>query len=229
MKRLLTSLAIIATISGGAAAQDEARQDGPYFRVGAGVTAVSDWTQDFTTNPNTVFPAIPLASTQTLTNGNGFSAGAAVGFDYADGIRTELEYRFASSSIDSVTVSGGHRPGLPAPVNDNIGAHFIMSNFYFDIYNESPITPFIGGGVGGALVANENGDRDAALAYQGRVGLSFALGGGFSTDIEYIYLRTNKLVYGPADEDFTAAGAPVRIDGDRYESSSAMISLRKPF
>ncbi len=230
VKRLLTHLVILATMAGGAAAQDSAREDGAYFRVGAGLTAVSDWNQDLTANPNTVFPAGPLATTQKLTNGNGFTAGAALGFDYADGIRTELEYRYASSSIDNFTTQGGARPGLPTPpVNDSLGAHLLMSNFYFDFYNESPITPFIGGGVGGALVTNENGDRDAALAYQGRVGLSLAIGGGFSADMEYIYLRTNKLVFGPLDDEFTAGGAPVRLDGESYEASTAMLSLRKPF
>ena len=230
MKRLLTNLAILATISSAASAQDITREDGPYFRVGAGVTAVSDWNQDFTTNPTAVFPAGPLATSQTLINGNGFTAGAALGFDYADGIRTELEYRYASASIDSFAAQGGIRPGLPTPpVNDSLSAHLLMSNFYFDFYNDSPITPFIGGGVGGASVTNENGDSDAALAYQGRVGLSFALGGGFSADMEYIYLRTNKLVYGPADDEFIAGGPPVRLDGESFESSSAMISLRKPF
>ncbi len=230
MKRLLTNLAILATISSGAAAQDSARQDGAYFRVGAGLTALSDWNQDITANPTAVFPAGPLATSQSLTNGNGFTAGAALGFDYADGIRTELEYRYDSSSIDSFSTQGGVRPGLPTPpVNDSLTAHLLMSNFYFDFYNDSPITPFVGGGVGGASVTNENGDSDAALAYQGRVGVSFALGGGFSADMEYIYLRTNKLVYGPADDEFVAGGAPARLDGESYETSSAMISLRKPF
>ena len=245
MKRLLTSLAIIAITSGGAAAQDEARQDGPYFRVGAGVTAVSDWTQEVVYDPaqpnplpglvggNGLSVPIFLPDGNQVVNGNGFIAGAALGFDYADGIRTELEYRYASSSIDGVTQTwlpeAMFRSTLPQ-TEDKIGAHFVMSNFYFDFYNDSPITPFIGGGVGGALVANERGDRDAALAYQGRAGLSFAIGGGFSADLEYIYLRTNRLVFGPKLEDLTTAAPLVpNISGDRYESSSAMISLRKPF
>jgi len=214
---------------GGALAQGEAVDDGVYVRVGAGATFVSDWQQDITYNPNQLFIAIPLAQGQTISNSAGFAAVAALGFDYADGIRTELEYRYATSPIDSFVTEGGFRAGLPAPVNDDINAHFVFSNFYFDFHNSSRLTPFIGAGVGGAFVENENGDRDAALAYQGRAGVSLAIGGGFSADMEYIYLRTNKLVYGPADEDFTPAGPPVRIDGDRYQSSSVMLSLRKQF
>ena len=229
MNRLVALMVSALTSVAAAQAQEETLSDGMYVRLGGGVSFASDWTQNIAYNPNQVFPAIPAASAQTLENGQGFVAGAAVGFDYTDGIRTELEYRYASTSIDSVTFDGGARLGLPAPVEENVTAHFVMSNFFFDFYNSSPITPFIGGGVGGAFVTNENGARDAALAYQGRAGLAYALGGGFSADLEYIYLRTNDLVYGPADEDFTATGPSVRLDGEYYQSFNVMLSIRKQF
>jgi len=209
-------------------AQDEAIDDGLYVRIAAGASFVSDWEQDFTFNPSLVFAGGP-PNGQNLSLDEGVTFGGALGFDYADGIRTELEYRYASTDIESVTTLGGPAPGAAVPSDEDISAHLLMANFYFDFTNDSPLTPFIGGGVGGAFVTNENGGRDAALAYQGRAGVSLAMGGGFSADMEYIYLRTNKLVYGPADEGFTSAGPPVRIDGDRYQSSSVMLSLRKQF
>jgi OmpA-OmpF porin, OOP family len=231
MKRILAIIAIVAAISsGGASAQEKAHEDGPYIRIGGGGSFASDWSQDYTFNPDAVFAGSPPTG-QTLTDGDGYVVGGAIGFDYADGIRTELEYRYASTSIDAVTINDPLLgPTLATPVNDDINVHFLMSNFYFDWTNDSRFTPFIGGGVGGAFVTNETGARDAALAYQGRAGVSFDVGGGFSLDTEYVYLRTSKLSYGPEGEDFTPAG-PIgpRIDGDRYEASNVMVSVRKQF
>ncbi|NOX95609.1 MAG: hypothetical protein GXP04_11105 [Alphaproteobacteria bacterium] len=172
MKRILAILTIVATVGGNASAQDGVREDGLYYRVGIGATTVSDWAQDLTFNPSLggVLPCtgscpvtpISLPDGNLVTNGEGFVAGAAIGFDYADGIRTELEYRYASSNIEGVTqtVPAGALSVLALPpVGDRAGAHFIMANFFFDIYNDSPITPFIGAGVGGALVTNQYGDQ----------------------------------------------------------------------
>lgn len=226
MRNPLLLSGLIACLSvTGAFAQDEAR-DGFYLRAGAGVSFVDNLDQDFTYDPAATLPA-PATAGQTIASETGFVATAAVGFDYADGIRTELEYRYASSGVESVTPAV--RTGLPAPVNDELNAHFILSNFYYDFRNSSPLTPFIGLGVGGAFVENENADRDAALAYQGRAGISYAFNDGFSADVEYVYLRTNDLVYGPADDDFADSSDIVRIDNAPYVSSSIMISLRKQF
>jgi len=235
VKRYFLICLAASFFAGPALAQDEPQaDDGVYMRIGGGATFLNDWEQDYVFNPNILFFDPPPRG-QRLDLGSGFLAGAAVGFDYADGIRTELEYRYASVSIDSAAVDqfdfmSGFALTPFTPDEDSIDAHFVFTNFYFDFHNNSPLTPFIGGGVGGAFVSNESGERDAALAYQGRAGVSLALGGGFSADLEYIFTRTNKLAYGPRVEDFmeTAPFGPAVI-GERYQASSAMLSLRKFF
>lgn len=228
LKRSVAGGLFALSFAGAAFAQNAAQnasQNGFYLRAGAGVSFVNALEQDFTYNPTVPFVGVVLPAGQTVDVDSGFVAAAAIGFDYADGIRTELEYRYATSSIANAT-------GLvvgPAIVNDDLNAHFILSNFYYDFQNSSALTPFIGLGVGGAFVENEFAQRDAALAYQGRVGASVALNGGYSIDAEYIYLRTNDLVYGPSDDDFTPMSAVLRIDGAPYVSSSVMVSLRKQF
>ncbi|MEO1241276.1 MAG: P44/Msp2 family outer membrane protein [Pseudomonadota bacterium] len=239
MKRFLAASAIIVSSFSAASAQDEVREDGPYFRIGGGVTFVSDLDQDFDRSP---FIATCLAigcnpDRRIVSPDTGFVAGAALGFDYADGIRTELEYRYAMNEVSNIRLFEGESEagdfGGVGPVSTadvDINAHFVLSNFYFDFYNDSPITPFIGGGVGGAFVDVGLGERDAALAYQGRAGFSLAIGGGFSADLEYIYLRTNKLRYGPKPEEFTPTGPfALAVTGANYEASNVMLSLRKPF
>ena len=222
-------------VSGGAAAQDETNGDGVYVRVGAGVSFGSDLEQDFTFNPEGPFSFDSPRTGQEVDLGESLVVGAALGFNYTEGIRTELEYRYVQNDVESVTVFGGFSeidgplPPATSFPDEDIGMHLVMSNFYFDLNNSSRFTPFIGGGVGGAFVENENGDRDAALAYQGRAGVAYDFGGGLSFDVEYIYLRTNDLSFGPNDDEFTADGPSVRIDGDHYQSSSAMVSIRKQF
>lgn len=223
------SVSAFSLIAGAASAQDEAPRDGVYARVGAGATFLKDWEQDYAFNPDLVFIAPPPTG-QTVANGEGLLLAAALGFDYADGIRTELEYRYARTAIDGVVIDDPAGPVAGAPTRDDNKAHLLMTNFYFDFHNDSFLTPFIGGGVGGAFVENELARRDAALAYQGRAGVSAALGGGFSADMEYVFLRTNKLAYGPDPEDFTPQGPfETAVGGDRYQSSSVMMSLRKQF
>lgn len=228
LKRVVLGVIGAAVVAGSAAAQDTPK-DGFYVRAGAGVSFMSDLDQDVAFSPFLVFIG-PPSTGQTVETETGFVAGGALGFDYADGIRTELEYRYQTVGIESVTRTGGFfDPTALTPPNDDLNAHLLMANFFYDFRNSSRVTPFIGLGVGGAFVENENADRDAALAYQGRAGLSFALSGGFSVDAEYIYLRTNDLVYGPEDDDFTMTGPTERIDGDGLSSSTVMVSLRKQF
>jgi len=218
-----------AFFAGAAEAQDEALNDGVYLRAGAGITFPNNMNQRFEYNPDAMF-VTPPPTGQSIDLKEGFFATAAIGFDYADGIRTELEYRYAKSDIEGIIVDdpmSGPTPGMG--LQDKITAQFIMANFYFDFKNSSPLTPFIGGGFGRAFVENENGESDNAMAYQARAGLSLALGSGWSADAEYVYLRSNDLEYGVNDKDFTPGG-PVgpAIEG-RYRSSSAMLSLRKQF
>ena len=238
MAAVLSAALSGVALSGGAAAQDETNGDGIYVRVGAGASFASDLEQDITSNPEGPSTCLALGCNpdrKRLAFDTGFVAAGAIGFNYTDGIRTELEYRYATEGVSSQRLFEGGaevEAGLstiPVPSNDDLNAHFVLSNFYFDLNNSSRFTPFIGGGVGGAFVENENGDRDAALAYQGRAGVAYDFGGGLSFDVEYIYLRTNDLSFGPNDDEFTADGPSVRIDGDHYQSSSAMVSIRKQF
>ena len=234
LKRVVAGVIVAVAVAGGAMAQD-APKDGFYIRAGVGLSFLSDLDQEFTHSPFLVSVVTP-PSGQIVDSKAGFIAAAALGFDYADGIRTELEYRYASNGVETITPIGGFDPAIgpnpfpPRGSDRGVNGHFILSNFYYDFRSSSRFTPFIGLGVGGAFVDIEGGERDAALAYQGRAGISYAFDDGFSADVEYVYLRTNTLRYGPDPEDFSATGPfEVAIDGDNYQSSSVMVSLRKQF
>lgn len=225
----LTALGLAA-----ASAQDDAVSAGSvYARIGGGVSFVSDWEQDYVYHPDLVILPAPLSG-QTVEFKTGYVGSFALGFDYADGIRTELEYKYATAKVDDYFLNSPVVGEIDRdPDNSDVSGHFVMANFYFDFANSSPLTPFIGGGVGGAFIQNESAQRDAALALQGRAGVSLAMGGGFSTDLEYVYLRTNELEFGPSAEGFVS-GQPIlssdpAVTGERYQASSVMVSLRKSF
>jgi len=226
---LFCASAIAALAPNAAVAQDEEYlNDGVYLRAGAGLTFPNHWNSELSYNPDAMF-IVPPPTGKSVDLKEDFVATAAIGFDYADGIRTELEYRYAKSDVEGLTLDdpvGGPTPGMA--LEDHVIAQFVMANFYFDFANSSPLTPFIGGGFGRAFVENEDGEKDNAMAFQGRAGVSLALGGDWSADAEYVYLRTNDLEYGPED-DWTPTGpAGPAIEG-RYRSSSVMLSIRKLF
>lgn len=215
---LMAGLTVLS-IAGGVHAQEAPVQDGSYIRLGVGATFLGEREREFA-YPGVVFALTPPDADVT-DYGTGKTFAAALGFDYADGIRTELEYRYASSPEDTLTQVGGLFDGTVSEVDGEMKAHLLMTNFFFDFANSSPLTPFVGGGVGGAFVANQFDERDAALALQGRAGVSLEMGTGFSADFEYIYLRTNELEFSDRI-DFVVAD-------DRYQASSVMVSLRRRF
>ena len=226
LKRVVAGITIVVAAIGGAQAQDAPR-DGFYLRAGAGVSLVDDLEQSISYSPNrSSCLAIGCNPNRKVTNlETGYVASAAIGFNYLDGIRTELEYRYAATGIESIERFEGASGAFSNPQgeNDTLGAHFILSNVYFDLPTDGPISPFIGLGVGGAFVSNENGETDAALAYQGRAGLSWRLSADLNMDMEYIYLRTNDLVYDMNDPAIEG------LDDAPYQSSSVMLSIRKQF
>ena len=225
---VLSVFALVALADGTmseSAAQDSLVDDGLYVRAGAGANFLNDWTQSLTNVGGPTCLAIGCNPDTLITRHDaGFVAGGALGFDYADGIRTELEYRYSQSPIESAVSSEAGTDIATNGVGEDTTAHILMGNFYFDFANETAFTPFIGGGVGGVFVTAFNGDRDAALAYQARAGVSWSLGSNLSLDTEYIFTRSQEFDFDPsATNSFFAAG------GERYQASSIMASFRTKF
>ncbi len=231
MQRLFVLAAALAATP--AFAQEKAgRETGPYLRGAVGIAFGDSLDQNFSYSP--VFQPIVAPPTAKSTElGDGLALSAAIGFQYAR-TRTEIEYRRFGASADSVALTGGAIASTTADAGD-VTAQAIMSNVYFDLVNSSRFTPYIGVGVGGARIENELGERDAAFAYQGRVGVEAALTKSLSVGIEYSYFRTLDIVYGPEDFDTSIPATPAfspefqRLDGDAFTSSSVMATVRLQF
>lgn len=221
---------LLATIM---AAQPVSAQDtdenGLYFRVGTGVVFNGSLDQGVS-GPSIEVPTSLRTGFDTAT-----TYGAALGFHYPAGTRTELEYRYSTAGITPATQS----PATQSPVTQSTGAtsmlalsadsdfkvHLLMSNFYKDFDNTSLFTPYVGFGVGGAFVTDGLGDQDAEFAYQGRAGVAIALGQGMSADIEFNYLRTTKLEFNTQ----ISGGEEAVLSGAPYAVSAILIGIRKEF
>lgn len=227
---VLLSGAAMALFSGAAMAQDAA-SGGLYARLEGGVSFPENRKQDLTFNPNLAFAGTP-PSRQTVDAGTGYAAGGAIGFRYANGVRTELEYRYQSSDIDEVAFSGG-APAASVFPDASLTAHLLMTNVIFELRNSSRLTPYIGGGVGGAWVKSSLGmgdttDTDLTYAYQGRAGIALAINETTRLGVEYVYVRTGEIKYGP--EEFTPAGPfEPQISEGEFAASTALISVEKSF
>jgi opacity protein-like surface antigen len=205
----------------GAAAE---RPSGLYLRGGAGAVFAETLDQSLSYAPTVV----GLATAKETPFDAGLSWFGAVGFQFAGGTRTELEYKRMTPPFDAVIYSGGPAPNPAAPFDENFTVQAVMSNVYFDLVNDSRLTPYVGVGVGGARVENELGERDAAFAYQGRAGVEVAVSDRLSIGAEYVYFRTLEVVYGP--KEFVAGGpAGPRTDGDPFASSSVLGTVRLMF
>jgi len=159
----------------------------------------------------------------------GIAVGGAVGYDYGF-FRMEGEISYRHSEISAITdVSDGYRY---RGVDGDVGALAVMANTFIDLHNNSPITPYVGGGIGFAVLnlsdttsadvaypLYEKGD-DTVFAYQVGAGLEIALNPFLSLDLGYRYFGTSKATF---NED------PALETRFKLESHNALMGVRVKF
>ena len=172
MKRFLITL-ILASVFMATSAQ--AANGKLYFSVNGGLSLTDDMD----------FPGINISFDP------GFNVGGAVGYDFGQ-FRAEGEIRYHSVDIDEIN-------GIPTPISADLSALTFMANGYFDIeMGNSPVTPYIGGGIGlvtSELDAGAFGSEDEEdFGYQFMVGLGFDVNPNTMLTAEYRF-------FGIADSD----------------------------
>jgi len=193
MKKSLSTFLALATLAIPAICLAIPPRVGPYVSgfVGVSVPEDSDATA-FNLNDRVEFdPSI--------------NVGGTGGFDFGYlRLEGELSYKHGqisrvSDRINQVTFNNINNGG-------SIGALAVMGNVFWDLHNESPITPYLGGGVGVATLhqndtfgtASTGGrlqlygsDNDTVFAYQVGAGLELALNRMLSLDLSYRYFGTS--------------------------------------
>jgi opacity protein-like surface antigen len=136
----------------------------------------------------------------------GINIGGTGGYDFGF-IRLEGEMSYKQGEITSVTErTYGNRY---VNVDGHVGAFTMLMNGFFDLHNDSPITPYLGGGMGFATVSLSNtkgvdansgalnhrvfkSDDDTVFAYQAGAGVDVALNRHLSLDVGYRYFGTSR-------------------------------------
>ncbi len=171
----------------GAAMADD--YQGMYLGVRGGAT----WLED--TSLSTASPNGGVG--RHLEFETGYNVGGFVGWDLGM-FRLEGEVSYRENEIDSIR-SGGV---LLGGAGGNASSLALMMNAYYDFEMGWPLTPYIGAGIGvarykadgitGAGLGFTVDDEDTKLAYQGIVGVSYAITDAVSLSADYRYFATQE-------------------------------------
>lgn len=144
----------------------------------------------------------------------GLTGGAAIGYDFGMG-RLEAAVDYKSHDLDEwkdVTLTGYGNQG-DFSGSGEITALSVLVNGYYDIENESPVTPYISGGIGFATVeiddfeiegysVQDDSEDDTVFAYQLGVGIGFDVNEKITLDLAYRFFATNELDFDGVDAEY---------------------------
>lgn len=129
----------------------------------------------------------------------GYGAIGALGYSFgATPLRLEGELGYRRNNLDSV--SGLAPAALNGSGSGHVSAYTGMLNLLWDIMPAQRFTPYVGAGMGVASLHFDNlrganggsitDDSDAAFAYQGIIGASYAITPTILLNLDYRYLGT---------------------------------------
>jgi OmpA-OmpF porin, OOP family len=214
MKRFLRVVALVALIGlAGANAPASAGQfeDGGNFYVGIG--GGGNFANDMGISGTGIAADAELDT--------GLVGMGALGFGLANGFRFELELSYRQNDIDNVS---GTTAG-----SDDVSARTVMGNLFYDLHNSSPLTPYLGGGIGYSQMSVNRAqgagflvdDDDDVFAFQGIAGLSYDFSNSLQLFADYRYFSV-------AEDLRVTANTGARVDMD-YDSHAVMAGLRWVF
>jgi len=144
-----------------------------------------------------------------------------LGYDWGS-FRADAEVGLRNNNIDKSTLSNG-----TVFKNGNVRTINVMANGYYDFEFGSPFVPYIGAGVGVALINSslkqhgfEFNDFNTQFAYQGIAGVSYNFSPNLAANLEYRYLGNTK-------PTFKDNGATLKYDSSN--NHTVLIGLRYTF
>lgn len=190
-------------------------------------------------------PKDSSVTTSDFLNNNTFSdkvefdpgvyIGGTGGYDFGI-VRVEGELSYKHSDLKSITdQADGYQF---RNVDGNLGVLAMMFNTFFDLHNDTPVTPYVGGGIGFASLHLSDtygtdtrgttvqrpllylSDSDTVFAYQLGAGIAIALNRRLSLDLGYRYFGTDTASFGG---DWTTS---TKL---KYESHNAAVGIRVKF
>jgi opacity protein-like surface antigen len=164
-----------------------------------GVARAADAPMDYDTWYVSVFGGFNMAQVHaSFSNNNyeikmkdGFTVGAAVGSYVADGVRLERELSYSRNSNKSAR----YRDDDFEPQSGKMSGLFMMTNMWKDFRMSERFQPYVGGGLGVALLSAE-GDGNStpydfsgelAFAVQAGAGVRYGISDKLALDVGYRY------------------------------------------
>ncbi|QXE92477.1 outer membrane beta-barrel protein [Geomonas subterranea] len=193
MKKTLLAILVLTLLALPAAASATPPRPGPYVSGFVGLTVPETVNATSFEGPTTFNDRIKFDP--------GLNVGGTLGYDFGF-MRFEGEISYKDIQLNTIADRDGG-PSLRIE-EGNVDTTAFMANVFFDMHNDSPITPYIGGGVGfAALHLNDVftpalvdpvywADDQVVLAYQAGGGLEVALNRQLSLDLAYRYFGTSK-------------------------------------
>jgi outer membrane protein OmpA-like peptidoglycan-associated protein/opacity protein-like surface antigen len=165
---------------------------------------------------------------------NGIGVYTALGYDWGNKYRGELEFAYRQNDTrhyagDGLGFSGWFADG-------DLQSYSIMLNLIRDFDTGGALTPYVGFGAGGASFKNQVtgpdigfgtlviDDSTKRLVYQAIAGVAVNLADGLALDLSYRYFRA----FGTPKFDGTIDGVPATIRHD-YDTHSLFAGLRWNF
>lgn len=208
--------------------------EGLYAAIGAGVAYMGDDREvDSLTSP--------VAFSSEADHDKGIGVYTALGYAYGGGWRTELEFDYRRNNARHWTSDPPAFSGFSGgTLSGDVSSWAIMANLIRDLdLGADSFTPYIGGGIGYAVMESELvgvnpiaaggfspllvSDKDGSFAYQGIMGVAIGLAEDVMLDVSYRYFRTLGATFAG-----TLAGAPLTYDTS-YVSHSLYAGLRWNF
>ncbi|WP_237213943.1 OmpA family protein [Falsiroseomonas oryziterrae] len=195
---LLTALLLAASPLALPVASHAQPVRGLYVGAGVGFNWMTDSDISFTGRGTS---AANASGTASFDRGfSGFVGVASVGYAFANGLRAEAELNFRQNDVNQI--SGLGFPGRSGFSGGAVFSWGVMANVLYDLHLGWPVVPYVGAGIG---VVSQNWDNvrqssranpadfyhivgtEAALAYQGILGLAYPLQAlpGLSLTAEY--------------------------------------------
>lgn len=211
-------------------------------RPGAYVTAYLGFNVPSDTNVTT-FQSNGAVYDEKIGFSPGFTTGVAGGYNFGP-VRLEGEYSYKAANIESISDNAGKEQYYN--VRGSMDAMAFMANAFFNIENESRVTPYLGGGVGFATLymnntfatSRSNGYRtvmypsgDATVfAYQLGAGLDIAINRRYSIDVGYRYFGTSTATFSGSHYWDNYYNSDLgQANGVKFESHNGTVGFKVKF
>ena len=224
MRKLAIAVALAST---GLATPAVARDHSPYVGVEGGIMFVEDQDVDYNDG------VLNLNNAITVTHNTGWDVDAIAGYDFGM-VRLEGELGYKRAGVNQLRIDPRIAGGGPGDAFDASGRGRSLSamvNLLLDFGDDDGLSGYAGVGVGLASVKYSAAtdtpfgplsfsDTDSGLAWQGILGLRYAVSSNIDIGLKYRFFNVPNLKFSDSD----VAGGPVTLDG-RWRSHSILASL----